>query len=134
LTRAKEKLVMVANVDSFEKKQAKWERMVEHGEWVLPDHFRSDSKTYLDWVRPALIRHKDSEVLRTEELRDVVLEAITAHPSEWDISVIHGSELANIEEPSDEMDFNLKEKIINWESLPLTNESNLSYQVNERLS
>src|SRR5699024_5079646 len=134
LTHVKEKLVKDDNVDSYEKKQAKLETMVEHVEWVLPAHFRSEAKTYIDWVGPALIRHKDSEVLRTEELRDVVLEEIKIHPSEWDISVIHGSELTNIEEPSDEIDFNLKEKIVNWESLPLTNESNLSEQVNQRLS
>src|SRR5699024_9908549 len=68
LTRAKEKLVMVASVPSFTKKQEKWEKMLDHKDWVLPAHDRMDSKSYLDWVGPALIRHHMNDVLRDENV------------------------------------------------------------------
>src|SRR5690625_3873975 len=40
LTRAKEKLVMVGNVNSFAKKQEKWQPILDHSEWVLPAQYR----------------------------------------------------------------------------------------------
>src|SRR5690606_16879476 len=39
VTRAKEKLVMIANVNSFAKKIEKWQKMIDHSEWVLPAYF-----------------------------------------------------------------------------------------------
>lgn len=134
LTRAKEKLIMVANVNSFKKKQDNWQKIADHMEWVLPAYFRSDAKTYVDWVGPALIRHKDTETLRTEELPKAVLEDIRLDPSEWKITLIHGSELANLEEQSTETDINLKEKIMEWAPLSLKEDTDLSEQVEHRLS
>src|SRR5690625_1978776 len=44
LTRAKEKLVMVANVTGFGKKREKWERMLDYSDWVLPAYYRARSE------------------------------------------------------------------------------------------
>ncbi|MFS0671959.1 helicase-exonuclease AddAB subunit AddA [Ornithinibacillus sp. 179-J 7C1 HS] len=133
LTRAREKLVMVGNVASFEKKRENWESVNEHSEWILPAHFRIGSKSYLDWVGPALIRHHKTEALRTEEIKDVILKEIRTDPSEWDITIIHGSELTNLEEESIEEDVNLKEKINAWHPVEI-NEPALEAFVDERLS
>lgn len=133
LTRAKEKLVMVANVSSFEKRQAKWQTMVEHSEWILPAHFRSEAKTYLDWVGPALIRHNETSVLRTEDSHDAVLKEIRIDPSRWDISVVHKNEFTTVDESSVDVDLNLQEAIQNWNTVPVE-DADLSQQVNKRLS
>ncbi|GGB39543.1 ATP-dependent helicase/nuclease subunit A [Lentibacillus populi] len=133
LTRAKEKLVMVANVASFEKKQAKWQKMIDHGEWVLPAHYRMEAKTYLDWVGPALLRHQKNAALRTEELSDAVLDEIKVDPSAWNVSIVHGSEYANLDEVKVEADAKLKENIIEWQPLLLA-DAGLTEAVNRRLS
>ncbi|MEC5423665.1 helicase-exonuclease AddAB subunit AddA [Virgibacillus sp. C22-A2] len=133
LTRAKEKLVMVGNVASFEKKQQKWQKMVDHAEWVLPAHFRIDAKTYLDWVGPALIRHKENAILRTEEIADAVLDEIQIDPSKWNVSILHGSYLTNLEETTVEEDLHLQENIVNWQPVDVQDER-LKKIVDERLS
>ncbi|GIO25716.1 helicase-exonuclease AddAB subunit AddA [Ornithinibacillus bavariensis] len=133
LTRAREKLVMVGNVASFTKKQEKWESIMEHSEWILPAHFRIRSTSYLDWVCPALMRHHQTEALRTEEVLDAVLEEIRVDPSEWEITILHGSELTNDEEELVEEDVKLKEKINMWQPIELDS-STMDHFVNERLS
>ncbi|ASN06556.1 helicase-exonuclease AddAB subunit AddA [Virgibacillus necropolis] len=133
LTRAKEKLVMVGNVASFEKKQKKWEKILDHPEWVMPTHFRIEAKSYLDWVGPALIRHHSSEILRVEDVNEVTNNEVKMDPSKWDISIVHGSELANLEDVATEEDINLKENIQKWEPMDLRN-ADLDNQIDEKLS
>ncbi len=65
LTRAKEKLVMVGNVASLEKKLQKWRQIADHPSWVLPSHYRSEATSYLDWVAPGLLRHEQAMDLRS---------------------------------------------------------------------
>ncbi|ALX48677.1 helicase-exonuclease AddAB subunit AddA [Lentibacillus amyloliquefaciens] len=133
LTRAKEKLLMIGNVSSFTKKQEKWEQIINHTDWVLPAHYRVSSKTYLDWIGPALIRHQSGETLRSMELSDQVLEAIRLDPSEWNVSVVHGSYYANLDEELARESNELKENIVNWEALEL--DDNIYHQaVDNRLS
>ncbi|MGM8366095.1 helicase-exonuclease AddAB subunit AddA [Virgibacillus sp. W0181] len=134
LTRAKEKMVMVGNVASIEKKQEKWIEMIDHSDWVLPAHFRADAKTYLDWVGPALVRHEQNEVLREDEnIPSHVLADIKVDPSRWNVSIIHGSELANPESTQTEANTMLKETVMQWTPLQLQDES-LKRRVNDRLS
>jgi len=133
LTRAKEKLIMVGTVPSFEKKQQKWQKILDHSSWVLPAHFRSESKTYMDWVGPALIRHQENDMLRTEEIGYKVLSEIKTDPSKWEVSVIHASELANLDEATPGADIDLKEKITSWQSVE-TDQKHLDQLVSDRLS
>ena len=133
LTRAKEKLVMVGNVASFEKKQQKWQKMIDHSQWVLPAHFRMESKTYLDWVGPALIRHQENHALRTEELTDAVLNEIQVDPSRWSVTIIHASILTNLDESTVKTDLALRENITGWHKVEVDDER-LEQMVNERLS
>ncbi|MEN2767684.1 helicase-exonuclease AddAB subunit AddA [Ornithinibacillus xuwenensis] len=133
LTRAREKLVMVGNVASFQKKQETWQSIIDHSEWILPAHFRIQSKSYLDWVGPALVRHHEGVALRTEDVQDAVLEEIRIDPSKWEVSILHGSELANLEESSVEEDLKLKEKIRAWQPIELE-EPELDEFVHNRLA
>ncbi|GGF15795.1 ATP-dependent helicase/nuclease subunit A [Halobacillus andaensis] len=114
LTRAKEKLVMVGNVASFEKKQEKWMSYLDHPDWVLPPHHRLEAKSYLDWVGPSLIRHQDSEALRTDEVEVKTAEEIEKDASEWEIHLAHGSEYAVVEEMEQQRDEKLQEHIEQW--------------------
>ncbi|MDY0396045.1 3'-5' exonuclease [Virgibacillus halophilus] len=133
LTRAREKLVMVGNVASLEKKQEKWQKMADHEEWVLPAHYRTKLKTYLDLVAAALIRHEDNGPLRLESVSEYVPEDIRLDSSQWDIAIMHGSELANLEENIKEEEQQLKASITKWEPLPVDS-ANLDRFVSDRLA
>ncbi|QDP39754.1 helicase-exonuclease AddAB subunit AddA [Radiobacillus deserti] len=129
LTRAKEKLVMVGNVASFEKKQEKWQEIIDHPEWVLPPHYRLETKSYLDWVAPSLIRHVANEKLRNVDLTIQVPEDIRQDQSSWNVEIVHGSELANLKEEDAEKDFDLQEVITEWKPVP-----NLDAEVDEEVN
>lgn len=133
LTRAKEKLVMVGTVASFDKKLQKWKKMIDHSGWVLPAHFRAESRTYLDWVGPALMRHEEVENLREEQLTDSVLDAVRADPSRWDVQIMHASMLTNLEQMDEIEDKEFHEKISNWEPMGEIDGSIKDF-VEERLS
>ena len=133
LTRAKEKLVMVANVTGFGKKREKWERMLDYSDWVLPAYYRAKARSYLDWVGPALIRHQDNEVLRVDEGTEAVSAEVKTDPSAWHVSIVHGSTLTNLEEATAEADKELQENIIDWQPMPLEDQQ-LETLVDERLS
>ncbi|MUV36561.1 ATP-dependent helicase/nuclease subunit [Lentibacillus sp. JNUCC-1] len=133
LTRAKEKLVMIGNVNSFAKKQEKWVQMIEHGEWVLPAHYRIKANSYLDWVGPALARHEMNEVLRAEEMADAVLEDIRIDPSKWEVTIVHGSDYANMDEDGALGADTLKAHIEAWTSVPVDLDESLEGEVTRRL-
>ena len=114
LTRAKEKLVMVGNVASFEKKQEKWQSFVEEKQWVLPPHDRLEAKSYLDWVGPALIRHQHTDELRGG-IDVATADEINGDESEWRVSIVHGSEFAILDELKEHRDAKLQEAVYQWE-------------------
>lgn len=133
LTRAKEKLIMVGSVSSFESKRKKWLKALELSDWVLPVYLRVDAKTYLDWVGPALIRHHGSDLLKGDVQAQDIPQGISNDASKWKISVIHGSDLTNMEEINNEPDQELKQMVMNWEPLTLEDKT-LDEEVYERLS
>lgn len=132
LTRAKEKLVMVGYVNSLEKKLEDWELVLDHPEWVLPEHYRIEKKTYLDWVGPALIRHENNEELRTSELPENLPTEIRHDESKWKVSIWHGNELTDLQTDIEQEKEELAEHIIDWKPLPRTDEQLRQY-VEERL-
>ncbi len=88
LTRAKEKLFLVGSVKNQVKALSKWQNAATGEDWLLPDFERYQSKTYLDFIGPALIRHQAmSSIL--EETGEVVL----SHPSAFTISFTQASDL-----------------------------------------
>src|SRR5690625_5158486 len=107
--------------------------MIDHAEWVLPAHFRMESKTYLDWVGSALIRHKDNTLLRGEAELISALNEINLDPSKWDVTILHGSELANLDEAQGEKNEELKHTIINWKKVHISDDS-LKEEVDKRLA
>src|SRR5699024_12723084 len=102
----------------------KWQKLLDHPKWVLPDYYRVDVRSYLDWVGPALIRHQNNTILHGDApISEAVLEEIKFDSSQWSISIIHGSELVNLEERSVTEEKQLKDHMIDWKKLDLEDTS-----------
>lgn len=104
LTRAKEKLYLIASTKSRDKLTKKWQKHLDHDEWLLNDFDRIKSNSYLDWIGPALIRHRDSDELRLSPLvigNKKQLMEIANHPSEWQIQWISSHDMVQTEEEID---------------------------------
>ena len=67
LTRAKEKLHLIGTVKEAGKSLAKWTAEASGREQLLKNHVRAGALSYLDWIGPALVRHRDSEALLLEK-------------------------------------------------------------------
>lgn len=97
LTRAKEKLYLVGTVKDLEKQLGKWQATLQNKEWLIADHTRAGAKSYLDWIGPGLIRHRDAGLLRTDETVDGLPADIVNHPAKWEIRTIPAVKLQKIE-------------------------------------
>lgn len=133
MTRAKEKLVMIGNLSSFEKTAAKWQEMLEHPSWVLPNQQRKGAKTYLELIGPALIRHKGAGQLREENQTIDVPTDIYQDSSKWLIEILPVDALLHIDEEEQISKEELKSTIVNWNKVPYANE-NLQREVDQKLS
>ncbi|WP_275937764.1 3'-5' exonuclease, partial [Listeria monocytogenes] len=68
LTRAEEKLILVATVPDFEKTSKNWLQVAKEKETILPAATRAKAKCYLDWIGNATIRHPAFKELLCEEI------------------------------------------------------------------
>ncbi|WP_144491058.1 helicase-exonuclease AddAB subunit AddA [Bacillus sp. WP8] len=128
LTRAKEKLFLVGSVKNQVKALSKWQNAATGEDWLLPDFERYQSKTYLDFIGPALIRHQAmSSIL--EETGDVVL----SHPSAFTISFTQAFDLLK-EDMSLEKE--QQDEVVQalMEGLPVEEYGDADEKVAERLS
>ncbi len=65
LTRAEERLYLVAGVKDMDREARKWALALPHGDQLrLPARSRSSAKGPLDWLGPALLRHENASLLR----------------------------------------------------------------------
>ncbi|GIP35843.1 helicase-exonuclease AddAB subunit AddA [Paenibacillus sp. J2TS4] len=104
LTRAREKLYLLGSVRSLAKQLDVWARTDLEAP-VLADYELAQAKCYLDWIGPALIKHRSSQPLR--EMGHMLHSAAdwaAEDPSEWKVSVIYpamlAQEAAAAEQPS----------------------------------
>lgn len=133
MTRAKEKLVMVGNTASFEKELDKWTETIEHASWVLPKQLRKEAKTYLDWVGPALLRHKDTNELQKEAIGQHAPADIYEDISKWKVEILHAETLSKLGEQAEVTKETLKSTIVDWKQPPFVKEE-LRLKVDEKLS
>ncbi|MDA7026035.1 helicase-exonuclease AddAB subunit AddA [Bacillus sp. CLL-7-23] len=89
LTRAKEKLYLIGTVKDKEKSLKKWRSAASQKEWLLPDFERFQAKSYLDFIGPALMRHRDMEDASLHTLND----EISHHPARFAVNWLSLSEL-----------------------------------------
>jgi ATP-dependent helicase/nuclease subunit A len=106
LTRAKEKLYLIGSTKNKEKLLEKWQKHLSEMNWLLSDFDRMKGKSYLDWVGPALIRHRDAANLRLSpvEMKNETIQEIYEHPSLWKMDWVSNQMLtkAEVEEDRDE--------------------------------
>lgn len=103
LTRAKEKLFLVGSCKDHQKQLAKWQASASQADWLLPEFDRYQAKTYLDFIGPALVRHRDLESLA--EGGAAAVSDISGHPARFAIQMIHSYDLLD-----DELEERLEEK------------------------
>ncbi|MFF2155925.1 helicase-exonuclease AddAB subunit AddA [Paenibacillus chitinolyticus] len=95
LTRAREKLFLLGTVRSLDKQLQGWGRHLESDNWPLPDDEVARARSYLDWLGPALIRHRDAFLWREKAgLQEHSPPALAADGSKWSFEVIAPEELA----------------------------------------
>ncbi|RFU67565.1 helicase-exonuclease AddAB subunit AddA [Bacillus sp. V59.32b] len=133
LTRAKEKLYLIGTVKDSEKSLQNWSASSAHGDWLLKDYVRAGAKSYMDWIGPAVIRHRDSSGLI--ENQNTVFqrnEEISAHPSNWQIQVVPNAELQAVEDEEAIEQEKLLESVRNAERVD--SESQYKGKILEQLS
>lgn len=62
-TRAKEKLIITGSVKNVDKAIAKWGHSSEKVDDKLSEYEVLNARTYLDWICPAIMNHRDGSIL-----------------------------------------------------------------------
>lgn len=122
LTRAKEKLYLVGTVKDLEKQISKWQASLQNKEWLLADHTRAGAKSYIDWVGPALIRHRDAQLLRGEETVDNLPQEVVNHPAKWEVHPIAATELQQVETDQENRNEQVEQAIKEGKHIPVSSE------------
>ncbi|WP_017381564.1 helicase-exonuclease AddAB subunit AddA [Paenisporosarcina sp. TG-14] len=91
MTRAKEKLMLVATVKDVEKSITKWQDIASFEDDMLPEYVRSRAKGFLDWIGPAVARHHDFALWQGKSHTHVM-----QHPSQWSFESIFVEDLRQI--------------------------------------
>ncbi|WP_442603698.1 helicase-exonuclease AddAB subunit AddA [Paenibacillus sp. KN14-4R] len=89
LTRAREKLYLIGTVKDAAKQMRDWARLAQHQPWNLPDNELAKAKSYLDWLGPALMRHKDASLWRElgECETDLQMGTVAQDRSRWTFDI-----------------------------------------------
>ncbi len=106
--------------------------MVEfiRGKNKVPEYAVMSGKTYLDWIGPAVIKHKDAVSFREELKMASELCNIVDDNSKWKIELWNKKEL--LKEKVEENEIEISEKI--KETLMKLDESNYKEEIYKRLS
>ena len=64
MTRAREKLILIATSANLAKQAESWSQAASCREWELPDGMLARARSYLDWLGPALFRHPQAASIR----------------------------------------------------------------------
>lgn len=95
LTRAREKLIITGAVNDIRKAAAKWAKCAAIRENKLPAYEMLKGSRYIDWIGPALLRHKDSSVLRESAgIKNKLYEFLITDQSVWNISIWNRSDVS----------------------------------------
>ncbi|MDQ0483491.1 helicase-exonuclease AddAB subunit AddA [Guptibacillus hwajinpoensis] len=96
LTRAKEKVILVGTVNDWEKEILSWTGAASEG-WLLSDYERSKGKSYLSWIGPSIIRHRDLSSIMEGRASLPFHEEVHQHPSRWSLTVHEAASFAEVE-------------------------------------
>lgn len=108
-TRAKEKLIITGTVDKIENTFQKWCEDACCEGYKLPEYVLVNSKNFLDWIGPALVRHQCGECIRKVCNFDYSLNWIIKDESRWRIFVYNKDTFRNKYE--DDVDIDILSEI-----------------------
>lgn len=120
LTRAKEKLYLLASVKDAKKEIEKWKSIAAASEWLLPDDVRASARSYLDWIGRALIRHRDGRVFIEADAS--APSEIASHPSVWRLGIVPAAKLRGGERSADQEDGGTLAALEQGRSVPIGGE------------
>ncbi|MGJ0909115.1 helicase-exonuclease AddAB subunit AddA [Clostridium botulinum] len=129
LTRAREKLIITGLINNVDKTVENWFNLSEEKNKV-PEYAVMSGKTYLDWIGPAVIKHKDAVSFREELKMTSELSNIVDDKSKWKIELWNKKELLKEKVEEDEVEISEKIK----ETLMDLEESNYKEEIYKRLS
>lgn len=138
LTRAREKLYLVGTVNQLEKRVEGWLSQIVEDSWLLPDYERSKAVSYLDWLGPALLRHRAGEKLyqyiglEAQAPASETAQEIYHYPAEWRVRILKadGFQLAGHQEKEGQ-----EELLASLRELkPLAPQSQWTEEIDRRLS
>ncbi len=135
LTRAREKLLITGSLRDISKTAVKWAYCAGAGNAALPDYEMLKGTNYLDWLGPALLRHKDGKLLRDKAYANsyIAKYLIDNEPSQWSVGIWSRSDIL-----SDKYIDNQKQSYLNeWEEQRLSTPEDmwdLSKEIDRRLS
>lgn len=132
LTRAKEKLILVASVKDAGKEQMNWSNTDAEESWLLKDVQRARAMSYLDWIGPALSRHSDCFFEGKEEEQTETAQEVALHPSRWKVEFVPADDL--LEESAGEESARNEELEIVKDRIPVKISSHMQDTVYRRLS
>ena len=89
MTRAREKLILTGSVKNLSKAIDKWCDCLDTDSVKLPEHEIMRGRCYLDWIGPAVARHKDGQSLREAVgiIDDSHAKLLLEDESMWDIKL-----------------------------------------------
>jgi ATP-dependent helicase/nuclease subunit A len=93
-TRAKEKLIIIGTVRNIRNTAANWANCLATREVKLPEYKILRGRNYLDWVGPAVLRHKDCSLLRKLAMVDEEEGMLLEDESKWEIKVWSSKDFA----------------------------------------
>lgn len=95
LTRAREKLILVGAVKKMAKRAQAWCRTVGSVQTILPEALIAGAKSYLDWLCPAIARHRDANELRAvAECLEVPGGETANDISRWQVNILRREQLS----------------------------------------
>ncbi|WP_111439012.1 helicase-exonuclease AddAB subunit AddA [Psychrobacillus insolitus] len=121
MTRAKERLFLVASVKDLAKTLAKWEdAQTSLSSDMLPNYIRAKAKGYLDWIGPAIARHADYK-----QLGNIVEANVVESESKWKLVAKGMNELKKSSQTEEK-------EVITLQSLINTKETKLLPEIQAR--
>lgn len=105
MTRAKEKCILIGTVRNAAQSIEKWSSISSHEEWQLPPHTISTARSYLEWIGPALIRHRDvAKGFSNYGYKIMATTHVAVDPSAWSIHIIKADRLPKTKHEDAAMD------------------------------
>lgn len=110
-TRAKEKLIITGSIKNIEKAALKWGHSSEKIDGKLSEYEVLSSRSYLDWICPAIMNHVDGDKLTKKA--GIIAKSDFDNESSWDINIWSRKMIleGNIEESEEEKEKDVMETI-----------------------